>query len=266
MMQDLVKLLGADQRVAAAYCSRAAGRIDLHICAPAGLAQELGALLGGAHEVAYSGPAPEGWRMITLDGTEWVLHFRAPAASPPQGAEVLFDRRSAPPEPAEGPRVDLPALAGSFWCELYLAAEALRQRHLLTAHGRLEECRQRLVDLYRLALAAEAPGKGWEGADEVPGLAKALAPLNEWLVVPLEARALWRSAHRIAAAFESLVLPLFERLSAEYPMAMRNLAFRRLDEARPEQRERAPEALPAKTSPPRPARMRVAKGRIRRGP
>lgn len=265
-LQDLMRLLYADERVAAAYLAQAAGRIDLYVGAPADLARELSARLGGSQEAAYSGPAAEGWRLITLDGVEWLLHLLGPAMVPPPGAEALFDRRTSPPEPAPAPGLDLPALAGSFWCELYRAADALRQKHLLTAHGRLEECRRRLVDLYRLALGAQAPGKGWEGADEVPGLVRALGQLGDWLVVPLEPRALWRSAQRLATTFESLTLPLCERLSAAYPMAMRNLAFRRLDEARPEQPERAPEALPPKTAPPRAARMRVSRGRIRRGP
>lgn len=148
----------------------------------------------------------------------------------------ISDRSSQPP--------DLAGAASGFWYHLYRAATEIGRQHPFGAHSDLEHCRKALLDLYRMALAPGAVGRGWEHVDELPGAAKALAGLAEWLVCPLEVTALWRCAHRLGAAYESLVLPLLDRLGVVYPWAMRNLTFQLLDQVRPG-RAPVPTASPA---------------------
>lgn len=132
--------------------------------------------------------------------------------------------------------------AARFWTDLHLAVEAIGLAQPLTAHGRLERCRAALIDLYRLALSPGAPGAGYEGAEALPGAGKVLEGLLEWLVAPLDPKAQWRCAHRLATTFEKLMLPLAERLQLDYPWPSRNLAFKRLDETRPDRATAAAEA------------------------
>ncbi|MDF2629056.1 MAG: hypothetical protein K0R39_2887 [Symbiobacteriaceae bacterium] len=132
--------------------------------------------------------------------------------------------------------------ASQFWLDLHHATEAIGQGQPFTAHGRLEPCRAALVGIYRLALSPGAPGAGYEAAESLPGAAKVLDNLLEWLVVPLDPRAQWRCAHRLATNFEKLMLPLSERLHIDYPWAIRNLTFKQLDEIRPDRLTTAAEA------------------------
>lgn len=305
-MQQLIRTLYADDRVLAAYLGGdltgpspdQLERIDLHLSVEPGFRDGLADWLAPLGETAYSGPDKDGWRVITMDGVEWVLHLASPHGAPPSGdLQPLFDREPDPPDDRHHDKaesgLDLVAVAGAFWSDLYRAAGALGRRHSLTAHGWLEECRRGLIDLYRLALSPGHSGRGWEGADAVPGLLDALGPGKEWLVAPLDSVAQWRSAHRLAVAYESLMLPLCQRLSLPYPMAMRNLAFRRLELARPDQRRSdavqpepsrpdqgdhdsgqlnqvSPNQAPSpgadrqSLAPHRPGRMRLTRGRIQR--
>lgn len=272
-LQNLIRLLYATPAVSAAWIggdlarpgAALIERIDLYLVAAPGFSEGIRPWLAAAGPVAYSGPDEEGWRVVTPDGVEWLIHLRPPDRT--GGLQPLFDRREAaePPGEAGVPGIDLTAMAGRFWSDLLRAARALGAGEPFTAHGHLEECRRALVALYRLALAPGERGHGWQGADAVAGL----EPVREWLVAPLDLRAQWRSAHHLAAAYESLMLPLCQRLGLDYPMAMRNLAFQRLDQARPDRaREVAPPAGraaegSAPAGPPQ-GRLRVAKGRIRR--
>lgn len=86
----------------------------------------------------------------------------------------------------------------------------------------------------------------------------ALAGMQTWLVVPLQTKELWRSAHKLAAAYESLMLPLMERLNLPYPWTMRNLAFAHLDAVRPDGRKpMAPPAAPSEPATREPGRVKV---------
>jgi hypothetical protein len=134
--------------------------------------------------------------------------------------------------------------AAQFWTDLHQAVDAIGHEHPLTAHGRLERCRIALIDLYRLALSPGAPGGTYEGADSLPGGNKALDSLLDWLVAPLDLKAQWRCAHRLATTFEKLMLPLAERLGLAYPWTIRNLAFQRLDETRSDRTATAAELPP----------------------
>ncbi|MFZ5824040.1 MAG: hypothetical protein ACOY94_06915 [Bacillota bacterium] len=276
-LQNLIRLLYATPEVSAAWVdgdltrpgATAIERIDLYLAVAPGFPARIGPWLAAAGTVAYSGPDDEGWRLVTLDGVEWLIHLRPPART--DRLQPVFDRREAAESPtaesSETPGIDLTAMAGRFWSDLLRAARALGQGEVYTTHGHLELCRRALIDLYRLALAPGERGRGWEGA----GAIAALEPVREWLVAPLDLRAQWRSAHRLAAAYESLMLPLCQRLGLAYPMAIRNLAFGRLDQVRPDRarevappKERAEGApVPAPAGPPQ-GRLRVAKGRIRR--
>ncbi|MFZ5814518.1 MAG: hypothetical protein ACOY93_04370 [Bacillota bacterium] len=274
-LQQLLRLLHADPAVRAAYLggdmARPAPeqieRVDLHLAAEPPFREALGERLAAAGETAYSGAEGDGWRAVTPDGVEWRFYLYAPAEPFPAGLQPLFDRREgsaggAGPAPG-GSALDLTGMAGRFWADLYRAARELGQGRCLAAHGYLEACRQALVDLYRLAAAPAELGRGWEGADQIA----ALAPVREWLVAPLELRAQWRCAHRLAAGYESLMLPLCQRLGLSYPMAMRNLAFGRLDQVRPDRAEAGGRPEPPPPEPVRPepsGRMRLAKGRIPR--
>jgi hypothetical protein len=276
-LQGLVRRLYAEESISAAYLGsdlaqpspEAIEQIDLYLAAAPGFREAMAAWLAPVGEVAYSGPDGEGWRVVTPDGVEWRFHFALPP--PSAGLQPLFDRR-APAEAGAGPSpaIDLAQMAGRFWADLYRAARALGKEQPFTAHGHLEECRRALLNLYRLALAPGEEGQGWEGLESLPGVAPALEQVREWLVAPLDLRVQWRAAHRLAAAYESLMLPLCQRLGVAYPMKMRNLAFGRLDQARPGRGPEGEAPRPAEPasepSAPAPAgRLRVAKGRIRRG-
>lgn len=249
-LQGLIRRLHTVPEVSAAYLGgdlaqpgpEGVERIEFFLVASPAFRQGMPAWLAPLGETAFSGPeGEEGWRLVTPEGVEWLIRFALPAST--DGLQALFDRRvPAEGEASPAETLDLALMAGRFWADLHRAARALGQGQPLTAHGRLEGCRRALVDLYRLALAPREQGQGWEGADRVA----ALHPVREWLVAPLDSRAQWRSAHRLASAYESLMLPLCQRLGVPYPMAMRNLAFERLDKARPDP---SVESAPPRTEP-----------------
>lgn len=273
-LQGLIRRLYSEPRITAAYlggdlANAATGldEIDLYLLADPSFRAALATWLEPLGHLAYSGAEPNGWRTVTPDGVEWRFRFRLPAST--AGLERLFDRRGQAQVPAveAEPAIDLPAMAGRFWSDLHRAARAIGKGHPLTAHGRLEECRRAMLNLYRLALAPRTAGEGWEGAEALPGVVTALAPVQEWLVAPLDLRQQWRSAHRLASTYESLMLPLCDRLGVPYPMAMRKLAFDRLEQSRPDRGAEAAPPQPPEPPTPAPApsgRMRVAKGSIRR--
>jgi hypothetical protein len=247
-LQRLIRHLAGTPAVTAAFAGGglAAGggdpfaELELYAVAPGGLGQDLPAFLAPVGETAYlSARGPSACRIVTNDGLAITLTAAPTAAALTglTGTQALFDRTGSggatPAGPATAPLPDLAAAAATFWHDLWSAAAAIGQGRPLTAHGRLESCRTALVDLYRLALAPGRPGAGYEAAEALPGAA-ALEKLFEWLVSPLDLREQWRCATRLAAAYESLVLPLLERLGLTYPWAMRNLAFARLDQVRPD--------------------------------
>jgi len=222
--------------------------LDLYLTIPDGL--DLLPWLEALGETAYAGPTAVGARAVTPDGlTVNVLLNQAPSP----GAQTVMEREAPPAAPT------VPGLEpGAFWNGIYQAAAALGRQQPFAAHGRLEECRVALLALYRMALAPGSPGPGWEGLPE----SGALDGLKDWLVVPLDLRAQWRCAHRLATTYESLVLPLTERLDLRYPWAMRKLAFERLDQIRPD-RPTAEVAIP-KAEEPAPPRTGPAKFRVKR--
>jgi len=199
-------------------------RVDLHVSVGPDLAPGLPAWTRTLPGCVYSGVEPHGWTLISGDGVEWRLHLRIGSA----GGEAASGS-AARAGWAEG---DLAALAGDFWRDLYRAGRAIRQARPLTAHRWLFACGGRLVGLYRTALSPGSPGEGWEGAEEVPGLLSALEPVRAALCAPLDVMEQRRAAHRLATAFEGLMLPLCEKLGVAYPMALRNLAFGQLDAQR----------------------------------
>ncbi|MGE5674225.1 MAG: hypothetical protein ACM3XM_10085 [Mycobacterium leprae] len=235
---------------------------------PSGLLQ----WLEPAGETAYTALTAAGADIVMMDGLTitLIVGSRAPGV----GWTPLFEREnpsnipdgsagvSAEPEP-DGAFV---ARVSRFWRYLFAAGAALGQGEPFSAHGDLEECRQVLLALYRTALAPADTGEGYGGIDRLPG-AEALAGLTEWLVAPLDIRAQWRCATRLAATYESLMLPLVDRLGLDYPWALRNLAFRRLELVRPELGEegateaarqvRSAPAVEAPAGPPGPARFKV---------
>jgi hypothetical protein len=260
-LQGLIRYVAATPAVTAAavVTHEPHAELDLYLTAPDGLPTPLPEWLAPLGETAFLG-ADE---IITGDGLTirvWVNH---PA---PAGAQVLFGAPAFGAVAAAMP--DLAAAAARFWRGLYHACGALGQEQPLTAHGRLEACRTQLLDLYRLALAPGRSGNGWAAMEALPGAAKVLEGLTEWLVAPLELRAQWRCAFRLAEAYEQLMLPLAERLHLAYPWAMRNLAFRRLDEIRPDKAAGLTGDVPrlrdaAEEPAPRPGKAKV-KVRVRR--
>lgn len=255
---------------AAAVAGPAAGdrfaELDLYLTVTGVLPNSVPEWVAPLGETAFAGDG----EVITADGLTIRIHTGRTA---PAGAQLLFDR-GAPPAPAvdEGapPFPDLAADAALFWRDLFVAAAAIGREQPFTAHGRLERCRQALAGIYRLALQPGRPGAGWEGLEALPGAGTALDGLAQWLVQPLDLRAQWRCAGRLAEAYEKLVLPLAERLKLDYPWAMRNLTFRRLDEIRPDRtdvpavprlRDTADEAAPPRREGP--ARFKV---KVRREP
>jgi hypothetical protein len=252
-LQRLIRHLAGQPVVTALYAGGAlAGgggdpfaELELYAVAPGGLGLSLTEFVASAGETAYAGECGETCRAVTPDGLAITLSVVPSGAGiEATGLQTLLDRTPDGPAPV-GPAVsrplpDLAAAAAAFWHDLWVATAAVGQGQPLTAHGRLEACRTSLVDLYRLALAPGRPGAGYEGAEALPG-AVALDQLREWLVTPLDLREQWRCATRLASAYESLMLPLVERLGLTYPWAMRNLAFARLDQVRP---DRSPTGQP----------------------
>lgn len=243
--------------------------LDLYLVAPDGFRAALPGWARRLGELAHVDLTPDGCRLVTADGLP-VNMICAPRLESVRADRLkpIFNRSGEVPAPPElrSPG-DLTQEAARFWDDLYRAGAALGRGQVFTAHGRLERCRERLANLYRLALTPGRPEAGWEGLDSLPG-ASALDGLKAWLVAPLDLRAQHRCATRLAAAFESLMLPLTQKLNLSYPWAMRKLAFQRLeavhpdrapDVAVPPQPEPAPEPVPAQGA----ARLRV-KGRIRR--
>ncbi|HLN65187.1 MAG TPA: hypothetical protein VK464_27010 [Symbiobacteriaceae bacterium] len=254
-LQRLIRQAAAEPAWTAAYAAGAlaAGgadpfaELDLCLTAPGG-APDLAAWLSALGETAFSGPVKGGWRVITPDGLSIRLLLNGPV---PAGAQVIFHRTGEEPGPgggaAGGVIPDLEASAARFWHDLYQAGAAIGREQLFTAHGHLERCRAALLEIYRLALAPGQPGTGWDGLEALPG-AGALDGLKEWLVSPLELRAQWRCMHKLASSYESLTLPLLERLGLTYPWAMRNLVFARIDEVHPD-RPRVAVDLPKEPEP-----------------
>lgn len=266
LMQDLIRRLQQEPAVEALWAAGesaqpgAAARVVLHVAGEAGALARVGAWAREWEGCVYSGPEAGGWCLITADGSEWLLWLHPPGEAPSgAGLTALFDRRVSSMGPASadgdhepasrpaadgygaaaegsggtavgrGVPVDLSALIGDFWRDLFRAARAIRREQTLTAHRWLFACGGRLLDVYRLALAPGTAGTGWEGADDVPGLPAALERVRPALAAPLDLRAQRSAARRLAEAFEGLVLPLCERLGLAYPMALRSLAFQELD-------------------------------------
>jgi hypothetical protein len=283
-LERLIRLAAADPQITAAYAGGALareeadpfGELELYLVAPDGLQPDLLAWAAPLGETAHADLTPQGCRLVTPDGLAITIAVAERAeAFTADGLKPLFNRGADGPTPS-APQLpgDLALSAGRFWDALYRAAAELGRERPFSAHGELERCRTMLVDLYRLALAPGRTGTGWAGADLLPGGGRILEGLVEWLVAPLDVKAQWRSAHRMAIAYEGLMLPLLERLGLPYPMAIRNLAFRRLDEVKPERRAEAearaglpevPPAPPEAEAPPKPAGpVRVKVGKIRR--
>lgn len=198
---------------------------SLRLSMPPEIAANFAEWSGALGDLAGAVPQAGGWLLIGGDGTAVVTSFVVtPAADTDPGRA-----------------------AARFWADLYRAMGAVGRAEPFSAHGHLEVCRTALLGLYRLALAPGRPGSGWAGAEELPG-GQVLGSLLDWLVCPLDLHAQWRCAHRLAAAYESLMLPLSQRLEMPYPWALRNLAFARLDAVRPAQ-----PAAERMQAPPEPA-------------
>ena len=206
-LEQLLRLAAATPAVTAAYVGGplAAGEADpfaeveLWLVAPAAFGQGLGEWLAPLGETAFAGPSGDRFRVVTPGGLAVALAVVAGAeAVAAPGARVLFERTGAgAASHAAAPPADIWQAAATFWSDLYRAAAALGREQPLAAHGELERCRAHLLDLYRLALAPGKPGSGWAGADLLPS-ARLLDGLREWLVCPLELRAQWQCAHRLA--------------------------------------------------------------------
>jgi hypothetical protein len=245
------------------------GELDLYLVAPDGLSPDVPGWVAPLGATALAMPVADGCRVVTPDGLAINITVAAhPEAIRADGLRLVFNRGDGElGEPV--PRLPDPGMeAARFWDGIFRAGAAIGRGWPFTAHGELERCRQQLIDLYRLALAPGAPSTGWHAAETLPGGERILEGLREWLVCPLDARAQWRGAQRLASSYESLMLPLMERLGLPYPMAMRNLAFRRLDEIRPDRRPDEEMAVPPQepdmpTASAGPARFK-AKGRIAR--
>jgi hypothetical protein len=180
-------------------------------------------------------------QLVTKDGLDIAIRcvgagetpdpakFRAVITKPETVAAPAGSGESVPPGPAVQTR--LTELAAAFWGDLYRACAAIGRGLPFTAHGELERCRGHLLALYRLAAGAPAQGE-WAGFE--PHLeAQPRLELAEWLVAPLQIQAQWRNGYRLAQRFESLLLPLVERLGLPFPWGMRNLAFERLQAVKP---------------------------------
>jgi len=219
-------------------------------------------------ETAVAESDSRGCRIVTVDGLLLVVTV---GETVPAGSQVIFDRRPSPTVSAQPAGTEIEV--GRFWLHLYQALAAIGREQPLAAHGQLEDCRVILLDPYRMALAPGRSTTGWEGADTLPGGTALLDGLRPWLVAPLAVQEQWRCAHRLATTYESLVLPLVERLKLPYPWALRNLAFGRLDAVRPTyggepdvaaRRQQEADARPKESLPAaEPVREGAAKFRIK---
>ncbi|HLO04062.1 MAG TPA: hypothetical protein VK191_13210 [Symbiobacteriaceae bacterium] len=188
--------------------------------------------------IALARPVDGGLQVVTEDGLDFTLRLLAPGEEPSLTAFRQVKRPAGrpagvtpTPEPASPSLSEhLIAMGAAFWGDLYRATAAVGQGEPFTAHGHLERCRGALLALYRLA--GGDLGTGWFAAEARLG-AQLQQELGEWLVAPLAAEPQWRNAYRLAQRFESLMLPLAEKLKLDYPWKMRTLAFDRLGKAKP---------------------------------
>lgn len=174
-----------------------------------------------------------GLQVVTEDGLDFTIRLLAPGEEPSPAAfrQVKRPAGEAPVEPSSPALAEyLATMGAAFWGDLYRATAAIGQGELFTAHGHLERCRGALLALYRLA--GGDLGTGWFEAEARLG-AQLQHELGEWLVVGLQVEEQWRNAYRLAQRFESLMLPLAERLKLEYPWKMRTLVFDRVGKAKP---------------------------------
>lgn len=282
-LQRLITLAAATPGVEAAYLvgAAAAGHKEryperhLYLVIPSPLPGVLSGWATQAGESVGCLDAGQEVRLVTPQGLLIFLHsVQSRAQLPQSGLQPLFSRgEEQPPESGARSGPDLTQTVTGFWMDLFQAAGAIGRSESLAAHGHLERCRVGLIDLYRLALDPAQVGSGWEGGDRLPDR-RLTEGLRLWLVAPLELWAQWRCAHRLAAAYESLIMPLVERTGLEYPWSLRRLLFERLEEIRPQERaadhpggggvtapaDRPPEDPPASGTGATPARYRI-KGR-----
>lgn len=190
--------------------------------------------------IALYRPVDGGIQVVTEDGLDFTIRLLGRGEELSAAAFRVVKRPSggAVGSPA-APGADagaatltdhLAAMGAAFWGDLYRGLAAIGQGEAFTAHGYLERCRSALLALYRLA--GGDLGTGWFAAEARLG-AQLQQELGEWLVVGLQAEPQWRNAYRLAQRFESLMLPLAERLKLEYPWKMRTLVFDRVGKAKP---------------------------------
>ncbi|HEY3367655.1 MAG TPA: hypothetical protein VGK74_21560 [Symbiobacteriaceae bacterium] len=279
-LQRLIRQAAGESEIRAAFVGGplAAGgddpfmELDFWLVAPASFADRLREWPGLPADPAYFAMTADGCLVVTGDGVAVAIHVAPEVVAVPAGLQPVFNRTEYRPAGVGRPvaEQDLVRDAARFWHGLFQAAAAIGRGQAITAHGELEGCRMALLNLYRMALAPGEPPGGWSGAERIPGSDRVLDGLKEWLVAPLDLRAQWRCAHRLAAAYESLMLPLTERLGLAYPFAIRNLAFGRLDVVKRRLAEKgsSPEVVtPAPEPEPKAPGQGPAKFHIqRRGP
>lgn len=184
--------------------------------------------------IALCRAVDDGLQVVTADGLDFTLRLLAPGEEVPAAqfrqvkGVVGASGGGVPSNPDLG--TELARMGAGFFGDLYRALAAIGQGEPLSAHHYLERCRGALLALYRLA-AGDA-GSGWNGAEGPLG-AGLVQELSSWLVAPLVLEEQWRNGYRLAQRFESLFLPLAERLGLDYPWQMRTLAFDRLGKAKP---------------------------------
>jgi hypothetical protein len=222
--------------------------LDLYLTCDDGFAPGLAPWLAPLGSVAFDEATPTGYQLVTFDGVAIAIFIGLPV---PLGAQSLFDRRAPGATPVEEPLGDERLTPARFWHDLHRAAAAIGRGHTLSAHGGLELCRKHLINLYRLALAPSGAGAGWQEADRMLGHHIG-AGLKEWLVAPLDVRAQWQNGYRLATTYESLVLPLCERIEISYPWPIRNLAFQRLEQVKPAHRALEDVGMPLVVPEPEP--------------
>ncbi len=231
LFDTLLRIIGTLPAVEVLEARRPDGPVQeavLRIACPPEVVPDLSEFLRSPGALAAAAPTPDGFLLVAPDGAMVVTTL-----------VVTPDTKAPTGVSPEGTR---------FWGALCRALGAVGREEPFTAHGHLELCRTELLALYRLALAPGQPGGGWWGLEGITGAERPLQSLTEWLVCPLDVRLQWRCAHKLAAAYEGLTLPLAERLGAPYPWELRNHAFRMLDSVRPAQP--APEAvIPAEPDP-----------------
>jgi hypothetical protein len=233
--------------------------LDLYLTCDDGFAQGLALWLASLGAVAFSEVTPTGYHLVTSDGVAIAIYIGLPL---PLDAQSLFNRTTPESSPLERSLSDEWLRPAQFWRDLHLAAAAIGRGHTLSAHGGLELCRLHVINLYRLALAPSSASAGWHGADRTLGR-HTLAGLKEWLVAPLDVRAQWQNGYRLATTYESLVLPLCERIDIRYPWAMRNLAFQRLEQVKPAHKALEEVGMPMVVPAPEPEPGRAPTGGLR---